>query len=105
MPHKTLPDSRHRQLKVSSKYQDRMYNRYVLCPEIRLCGQWLEQLGFLRGRSVIVQPGPGCLVITLRGRRPAPLPTPAAKKLPARQTRALPPSPAGKFFSGKLSSQ
>lgn len=79
-----------RRLKVYSKYQERGRFRHIICPEIRLCGQWLEQLGFHCGRSVIVQPGPGCLIITLKGRKPAPLPAPAAKKLPAPHTRALP---------------
>ncbi|MET0391757.1 MAG: SymE family type I addiction module toxin [Chitinophagaceae bacterium] len=91
MPHKT---SVRRQLKVYSKYQERMYQRHVICPEIRLCGQWLGQMGFRCGRSVTVQPGPGCLIITLKGRKPVPLPATGSRKLPAPQTRALPPAAA-----------
>lgn len=44
-----------RRLKVNSKVFQRQYNRYVLFPEIRLCGKWLQDLGFESGNYVTVE--------------------------------------------------
>lgn len=54
-----------RQLKIHSKYEPRGIYRYVIAPEIRLCGKWLASMGFACGEWVTVQPEPGRLVITL----------------------------------------
>ncbi len=44
-----------RRLKVNSKAFQRQYNRYILFPEIKLCGKWLQDLGFESGNYVIVE--------------------------------------------------
>jgi toxic protein SymE len=75
MAHKPSQPAR-RQLKVYTKHQDRMYHRYVICPEIRLCGQWLQQMGFRCGHHVTVQLGPGQLIITLNPGQEAEPPPP-----------------------------
>ena len=71
----TLPDKisaypqrqplRPRQLKVYTKFQERGRWHFVIVPELRLCGQWLQSLGFERGQWVTVHPEPGRLVITV----------------------------------------
>ncbi len=46
--------ARSKQLKVHSKYFSRV-QRSVLFPEIRLCGKWLQDLGFNCGQEVHVK--------------------------------------------------
>lgn len=51
-----------RQLKVYGKYRQK--GRIVVMePEIRLCGQWLKQAGFLPGQIVYVKQEGNQLVI------------------------------------------
>ena len=54
-----------RQLKVYEKYISRSYKQYVILPEIRLCGKWLQDIGFDRGQSVTVQHEKNKIIITL----------------------------------------
>ena len=43
-----------RQLKVYEKHVSRSYYRYVVFPEIRLCGKWRQEMGFICGQSITV---------------------------------------------------
>lgn len=54
-----------RQLKVHQKYILRPYHRYVVFPEIRLCGKWLQETGFNCGQSVLVCHKKNKIIITL----------------------------------------
>ena len=54
-----------RQLKVHQKYISRSYYRYVIFPEIRLCGKWLRDLGFDCGKSVTVLHEKNKITITI----------------------------------------
>lgn len=54
-----------RQLKVYTQFQQRCGHRYLIVPQLRLCGLWLQSLGFEHGQWVTVQPEPGRLVITV----------------------------------------
>lgn len=56
MPHeKKSSSSSERRLKVYGKYLPRAWYGYVLTPEIRLCGKWLEAAGFECGDEVTVK--------------------------------------------------
>ncbi|HEY1045379.1 MAG TPA: SymE family type I addiction module toxin [Bacteroidia bacterium] len=54
-----------RQLKVYEKYISRSYHQYVVFPEIRLCGKWLQDMGFDCGQSVTVRHEKNKIIITL----------------------------------------
>lgn len=54
-----------RQLKIHSKYIRRAYMRYVVFPEIRLCGKWLHDIGFAHGKFVTVQHEENKIIITV----------------------------------------
>lgn len=53
-----------RQLKIQPKYIARSYHRYVIFPEIRLCGKWLQEIGFNHGKFVTVQHEENIIIIT-----------------------------------------
>lgn len=54
-----------RQLKVHQKYISRSYHRYVVFPEIRLCGKWLQEIGFDCGQFVTVLHEKNIIIITV----------------------------------------
>lgn len=54
-----------RQLKVYEKCISRAYHRYVVFPEIRLCGKWLQEIGFDCGQSVTVRHEKNKIIITV----------------------------------------
>lgn len=54
-----------RQLKVHGKYISRSSHRYVVFPEIRLCGKWLQDEGFDCGQSVTVKHEKNKIIITV----------------------------------------
>ncbi|MFH6993959.1 SymE family type I addiction module toxin [Flavobacterium sp. FlaQc-48] len=56
--------SEKRQLKIHRKYIRRSYMRYVIFPEIRLCGKWLKDIGFECGQSVTVLHEKNKIIIT-----------------------------------------
>ncbi|MFC0780180.1 SymE family type I addiction module toxin [Flavobacterium sp. HJSW_4] len=60
-----MKQSAKRQLKIHRKYISRSYSRYVIFPEIRLCGKWLQEIGFNCGKSVTVEQEKNKIVITL----------------------------------------
>lgn len=53
-----------RQLKVYQKHIPRSYYNYVVFPEIRLCGKWLQDMGFCCGQSVTVRHEKNKIIIT-----------------------------------------
>lgn len=54
-----------RQLKVYEKHISRSYYQRVIFPEIRLCGKWLQDIGFECGQTVTVQHQKNKIIITL----------------------------------------
>lgn len=54
-----------RQLKVYEKYFSRSYNGTVILPEIRLCGKWVQDLGFECGEIVTVRHEKNKITITV----------------------------------------
>ncbi|WP_128543116.1 SymE family type I addiction module toxin [Larkinella soli] len=58
-----------RQLKVYRKHFPRARYKTVVFPEIRLCGQWLQDIGFECGQTVLVQREPHRITITLKAGR------------------------------------
>ncbi|URM36251.1 hypothetical protein [Flavobacterium anhuiense] len=40
-----------RRLKIQPKHIARSDHQYVIFPEIRLCGKWLQKIGFNYGNS------------------------------------------------------
>ena len=54
-----------RRLKIQPKYIARAYHRYVIFPEIRLCGKWLHDIGFAHGKFVTVQHDENKIIITV----------------------------------------
>jgi toxic protein SymE len=54
-----------RQLKVYEKYISRSYHRHVVFPEIRLCGKWLQDMGFDCGQLVTVRHEKNRIIITV----------------------------------------
>lgn len=59
----TMPKAR--KLKIHSKYQSRRWGRGVSIPEIRLEGKWLDELGFKKGQTIIIEQEQNKLTITL----------------------------------------
>ena len=60
-----MKQSAKRQLKIHRKYISRSYSRYVIFPEIRLCGKWLQEIGFNCGNSVTVEHEKNKIIITV----------------------------------------
>lgn len=54
-----------RKLKIYKKFRYRRWGTNYSVPEIRLEGQWLEQLGFEQGNQVLIQQENNKLVITV----------------------------------------
>ena len=54
-----------RRLKIYAKYQSRRWGGGVSIPEIRLEGKWLDNLGFKKGHTVIIEQKKNKLIITL----------------------------------------
>lgn len=59
-----MKQSAKRQLKIHRKYISRSYSRYVIFPEIRLCGKWLQEIGFNYGNFVTVEHQRNKIIIT-----------------------------------------
>jgi len=60
-----IQESQKRQLKIHRKYISRSYQRYVVFPEIRLSGKWLQELGFNHGKFVTVNHEQNKIIITI----------------------------------------
>lgn len=60
-----MKQSAKRRLKIQPKYIARAYMRYVVFPEIRLCGKWLHDIGFAHGKFVTVQHEENKIIITV----------------------------------------
>jgi hypothetical protein len=60
-----------RSLKIQSKYRVDQWRDTSVAPEIKLCGIWLEQLGFHCGKRVTVTMMKEVLIITLQSEEPA----------------------------------
>ena len=52
-------------LKIQPRIRDTRWSRSV-APEIKLCGNWLEELGFEYGKRVVVTTMEGLLIIRLQ---------------------------------------
>jgi toxic protein SymE len=59
-----MKESAKRQLKIHRKHMARTYRRYVIFPEIRLCGKWLQDIGFNCGNFVTVEHQQNKIIIT-----------------------------------------
>lgn len=55
-----------RSLKIQPKFRINRWSE-TMAPEIKLCGTWLEQLGFHSGKRVTVTTMKELLIITLQG--------------------------------------
>lgn len=53
-----------RKLKVQPKYFSRAYSN-VIFPEIRLAGKWLQDIGFVCGKKVVINHEKNKIVITV----------------------------------------
>jgi hypothetical protein len=60
-----------RSLKIQPKYRVNCWRDSIVAPEIKLCGAWLEQLGFHCGKRVIVTTMKELLIITLQSDEPS----------------------------------
>jgi toxic protein SymE len=58
-----------RKLKVRPKHFSRALRRTVAFPEIRLCGKWLQQMGFACGQTVSIEHRQNQLIITVISNR------------------------------------
>ncbi|AUP77659.1 SymE family type I addiction module toxin [Flavivirga eckloniae] len=58
--------SKFRILKIYSKFRYRRWSNNYTVPEIRLEGRWLEQLGFEKGKEVLIEQKKNKLIITMR---------------------------------------
>ena len=59
------PRSHERSIKIQSRNRE-SFDETVGVPEIRLCGIWLQEHGFCKGRRVIVTPMKEQLILTLQ---------------------------------------
>ncbi|MBF4517815.1 type I addiction module toxin, SymE family [Flavobacterium sp. ANB] len=59
-----MKQSAKRRLKIQPKHIARSYNRYVIFPEIRLCGKWLQKIGFNYGSFVTIEHQQNKIIIT-----------------------------------------
>lgn len=55
-----------RKLKIYRKFRYRKWGKNYTVPEIRLEGQWLEQLGFEQGNEILIEQKNNKLVITAK---------------------------------------
>ena len=55
-----------RSIKIQPKYRVNIWRDSSVAPEIKLCGAWLEQLGFHCGKRVTVTTMKELLIITLQ---------------------------------------
>jgi hypothetical protein len=60
-----------RSLKIQPKYRVDRWRDASVAPEIKLCGTWLEQLGFHCGKRVTVTTMKEILIITLQSDEPS----------------------------------
>ena len=60
-----------RSIKIQPKYRVNIWRDSSVAPEIKLCGAWLEQLGFHCGRRVTVTTMKEILIITLQPDEPS----------------------------------
>lgn len=51
-----------RSLKIQPKMRFNRYSRKEV-PEIKLCGNWLQNLGFIQGERIIITTMPNLLII------------------------------------------
>lgn len=58
------PGIRKRTLKIQSKTRINRWST-TTAPEIKLCGNWLEEFGFTEGKKVIITASKGVLTIKL----------------------------------------
>ena len=54
-----------RSLKIQPRFRENAYST-VDVPEIKLCGNWLSQLGFCQGRRVIITTMNELLIVRLQ---------------------------------------
>ena len=59
-----MKQSAKRRLKIQPKHIARSYNRYVIFPEIRLSGKWLQKIGFNYGNFVTIEHQQNKIIIT-----------------------------------------
>ncbi|PWB26249.1 SymE family type I addiction module toxin [Flavobacterium sp. HTF] len=59
-----MKQSAKRRLTIQPKHIARSYNRYVIFPEIRLCGKWLQNIGFDYGNFVTIEHQQNKIIIT-----------------------------------------
>jgi len=59
-----MKQSAKRRLKIQPKHIPRSYSRYVIFPEIRLCGKWLQNIGFNYGNFVTIEHQQNKIIIT-----------------------------------------
>lgn len=59
-----MKQSAKRRLKIQPKHITRPYHRYVIFPEIRLCGKWLQDIGFNYGNFVTIEHQQNKIIIT-----------------------------------------
>jgi toxic protein SymE len=57
-----------RRLKVTSKFFSRNYSTPVIFPEIRLCGKWLQDIGFNCGEIVTVDQQENKIIISIESK-------------------------------------
>ena len=55
-----------RKLKVYEKHFSRSYYKFVVFPEIRLSGKWLNEIGFICGESINVYLQKNKIIITVK---------------------------------------
>lgn len=53
-----------RRLKIQPRHIPRSYHRYIIFPEIRLCGKWLQKIGFHYGNFVTIEHQQNKIIIT-----------------------------------------
>jgi len=79
-----MANNKERKLKITPKYFTRKW-KDAKFPEIRLAGKWLEELGFICGKSVNVITENNRLIIEVI---PEPIPELQVIKKPGRRTSA-----------------
>ncbi|WP_374759088.1 SymE family type I addiction module toxin [Dyadobacter chenwenxiniae] len=62
-----MPKCKERQLKIYPKFQQTSKWNSKFVPEIRLCGKWLEDMGFDFGEHITVRLEDSKLIIELVG--------------------------------------
>jgi len=59
-----MKQSAKRRLKIQPKHIARSDHRYVIFPEIRLCGKWLQKIGFNYWNFVTIEHQQNKIIIT-----------------------------------------